>query len=497
MDPMNIREFLHALWVETLKYRYAILGIFIIGSAAILGTGYLYPKVYTSRVALYADVTNIIGNLLEGQAEITLIDRAKEARDTIFTDRMLRSVAHNSKLDENMSPEDAVEQLRLRLDISSRGDYVYMSYSSASADQSIDVISAVTQVFLDETARKKREESQGAFEFIDQQVKSYQRQLEDAEERLEEFSSQNIDITETSVAQRVTQYKNQIQILELEIQDSEARLQSFEQQLVTEPEFIRIEVEPAITFEETQLQNFQQQLASLRLSYLDTHPDIVSLMDQISALETSIAAEKAANANEGTFSSIENPAYTNLKDLVTAERAQLNASRNRLDNTQRLLEEEYGNAETVAAKQATYQELTRDYAVTKEVYEDMLMRRENARLSMTLDMEGQGVSYKIHEPPSYPLKSDGFQTLHFALAGPVVSLGLPIGLIVLLIILDPRVRSSSYISDNLPAHVKLMTTIPVYKNVIDQYASMRSVIVIVVAGFIYMSIYASLALNLR
>ena len=118
------------------------------------------------------------------------------------------------------------------------------------------------------------------------------------------------------------------------------------------------------------------------------------------------------------------------------------------------MQTELANAETVAAKQATYKELTRDYDVTKDVYEDMLKRRESARLSMTLDIEGQGVSFKIHEPASYPLRSDGLQLMHFAAIGPVLGLALPVGLIVLLVIMDPRIRSASFMVDKLPSHMQ-------------------------------------------
>lgn len=488
MDLTNIREFLHAILIELLRYRYAILGVFIVVSAGVLTAGFMMPKTYTSRVVLYADVTNIIGNLLEGTAEITNIDRAKEARDIIFTDRILRAVAVKSGFED---PDTAIGMLRSRMKISANGDYVNISYSSGSKDQSFSVIDAVTQSFLSETTRKKREESRSAYEFINAQVIKYEQQLDAAENSLKEFSAQNIDITEASVSSRVSRYKNEIQVLELEIEDGLSRLTSYEAELAKEPEFLRIETERQQSFEERQLETFEQQLAELRLSYLDTHPDIVSLKDQISGLQIKvdeIVAEAAANK---AFSEVENPAYTNLKEVINTERADLNARQNRLNSTQRLLQTELNNAETVAAKQATYKELTRDYDVTKDVYEDMLKRRESARLSMTLDIEGQGVSFKIHEPASYPLKSDGLQLIHFAAIGPVLGMAIPVGLIVLLVIMDPRIRSATFMVDNLPSHISLMTTIPMYDSAVAELASKRSLILLGGLFLIYMGLYAA------
>lgn len=490
MDPTNIRELLHAFRVEVLRYRYAIVALFILLSSAVLTAGYLMPKTYTSRVVLYADVTNIIGSLLEGQAEITRIDRAKEARDIIFTDRILRSVANKAGFND---PDAAIPGIRSKMRISASGDYVNIQYSSSRRDESFNVIDAVTQSFLGETARKKREESQSAYEFIDAQVTSYKAQLEAAEARLKEFSAQNIDITEQSVSNRVINYKDEIQVLRLEIEDGESRLSSYQQQLQNEPEFLQIETERQPTFEERQLEAFELQLADLRLSYLDTHPDIVSLKDQIAVVQAKVDAQLSESGNGKNFTQTENTAYTNLKELINNERADLQARKNRLSNTERLLEAEYANAQTVAAKQATYQELTRDYDVTMEVYEDMLMRRESARLSMTLDIEGQGVSYKIHEPASYPVNSDGLQLFHFALIGPILGLAVPFGLIVVLLLIDPRVRSASYMSENLPAHVELITTIPMYESSVAQFASKRSLIMLSALTLLYLIAYGLLS----
>ncbi|MDN3648135.1 hypothetical protein QWZ13_04350 [Reinekea marina] len=486
MDPTNIKEVLHAFKVELLKYRYFVVAAFIFISSVSLALGFLAPKSYTSKVILYADVTNIIGNLLDGKAEITKIDRSKEARDIIFTDRILRTVATNAGLE---NPDRQIAHLRNTMRITANNDYVTVQYSSSSPDVAFNVIDATTQAFVAETARKKREESSSAYEFINAQVETYKSQLEAAEQKLKEFSSKNIEITEAGVANQVSKYKNDIQILEFEIQDLTARLESYESELAVEPEFLAIERERPQSFEERQLENYEQRLSELRLSYLDTHPDIVSIQDQIAALRAQIANQKKENAANKEYANVENPAFTTLKELISKTRADLTAAKQRLNSNQRLLQGSLANAETVAAKQATFKELTRDYAVTKDVYEDMLKRRESARLTMTLDIEGQGVTYKIHEPASYPLHSDGLQTIHFAALGPILGFLAPLGVIGVMIFLDSKVRSATFMADNLPSHIQLMTTIPMYNNTLTELASLKSLLILGAIIVAFMGIY--------
>jgi polysaccharide chain length determinant protein (PEP-CTERM system associated) len=496
MDPSNIRELINAFIVEVLRYRYWIVIFFVVISAAVLGAGYLMPKSYNSKVVLYADQTNIIGDLLKGKAEITKIDRSREVRNIIYTNRILTSAAAKSGFD---NPENAIGGLRNAIKVRSRGDYVDIEYSADNKEQAFTVVSNLTDLFIDETSRKKREESQSAFEFIDSQVQSYKKQLEDAEQRLKEFSAENIDVSEQSVSSRVSSLKRDIQAIELEVQDAQARLNSFESQLLREPQFLNVETQEtaAQTYAERQLENFELQLSNLRLSYLDTHPDIVSLLSQIDTLKEQIANEKQSASQTKNFEQVENPAYTNLKDVYNEERANLTAKQQRLRNLKTLLAAELSNAEIVAEKQATYAELTRDYDVTKGVYDDMLKRRESARLSMTLDVQGQGVTYKIHEPPLYPINWEGLQLKHYAVIGPFLGLAVPLGLILVLVVLDPRIRSSSYMEQNLPPQIELITSVPVYENVISQYSSKRSLILLGMFVFAYMLVYAVFVLGVQ
>src|SRR5690606_19829483 len=102
----------------------------------------------------------------------------------------------------------------------------------------------------------------------------------------------------------------------------------------------------------------------------------------------------------------------------------------------------------IQANKAKLAELTRDNEVNKEIYDDLLKRREKARVSMRLDVEGQGLNYKIHEPAAYPLAPSGIRFLHFAIAGLFLGLLAPIGILAAVLQVDPRVRVASIFEEN-------------------------------------------------
>jgi uncharacterized protein involved in exopolysaccharide biosynthesis len=192
----------------------------------------------------------------------------------------------------------------------------------------------------------------------------------------------------------------------------------------------------------------QSRIDTLLLSYQESYPDVVNLRLQMEDITT---AMREAQAEETTVEQngndiVTNPFYEELRSKLSAAEVSLNTRLRRMTATNRLLAEEFERRKRIAAQQAQLSELTRDYNVTKRIYDDMLERKEKARLSMTLSIEGQGVSYKIQEPPEYPLNPEGVRFLHYVLMGPFLGGLLAIGAVIAYVMLDPRLRFPAALS---------------------------------------------------
>lgn len=249
MDIQFILDTLRAVKLELYRRRVAAAIVFMLVTAAVLTVGYVTPKSYTSQAVLYADQSNILQPLLRGQAEVTQLDRINEARELIQSRSFLELVALDtgliSELDSDQKRNTVISALRktVKLQVSNR-NFLELSYTSRDPDQSFQVLSTVLSRFVERTVRKKRSESQGAFEFIDSQVKSYQRQLEEAEQRLKEFKSNNQDGTEGNVRGRIETLRADIENLKLEILQTESEIRLTRQQLANEEPVRRVVVDP-------------------------------------------------------------------------------------------------------------------------------------------------------------------------------------------------------------------------------------------------------------
>jgi hypothetical protein len=96
--------------------------------------------------------------------------------------------------------------------------------------------------------------------------------------------------------------------------------------------------------------------------------------------------------------------------------------------------------------EAVLAELTRDYQINRDIYQDLLRRRENARVSMNMDREHQGLTFKIQEPAAVPQAQVGPQFAHFVAGGLLLGILIPAGLLFARLQIDPRVRVGSAVS---------------------------------------------------
>src|SRR5690606_38740915 len=354
-----------------------------------------------------------------------------------------------ANLDDRFAVDPKLRQLQSAISIEEVGrNHFRISFKSKDQRKAMDMATAVVNAFVRDSAQTKRQESREAFLFIDSQVKTYQSQLQEAENRLKEFRTDNPGASEVLSSGRISELRSSMEELNLELQTAITRRNGLQQQLSQESQSISRQYRTD-AYRDAMIQA-QSRLDTLRLSYQETYPDIVALKQQIEDLKQAMARAESDPSMDNSQVSAANPVYQRLKSDLAEAQVTVRTLQMRLESTRKLIGEEHGQSKSNAEFQARLAELTRDYTVTKSIYEDMLERREKARLSMALDVQGQGVTYKIKEPPVYPNSPVGLRFMHFFLAAPILGLLAPVGLLVAYIQLDPRIRFVQKIQDAVP-----------------------------------------------
>jgi hypothetical protein len=228
-------------------------------------------------------------------------------------------------------------------------------------------------------------------------------------------------------------------------------------------------------------------------TYQEGYPDIVNIRAQVAELDAVIEKRKASGEVFGGSDKSLNPLYEELRKQLSVAEVDLKAQRRRMESLVGLQGQERGRAERVASNQAEFSELTRDYEVTQKVYNDLLARKENARISMTLDQEGQGISYRIQEPAVFPLRPTGLGFMVFAILGPILGVLFPILLLVAYVLLDPHLRSARALQKQLPPEIEMLGVIPHYNSPLGERLLKKDMISIFAIAGVGMILYVLLA----
>ncbi len=479
MPTSLIHEWIDAILKELNLHKGKAVLCFAVVTALVVTVGIFWPKKFESSAIVFADDQNIIKPLLAGQAEVTRpneTDQLQLVQQRVFSDELMKQVLVEAKLIDAAKLEDRyatqplVRSVSGGLKVEAAGkNHIRFSFLDEDRSKAYAITSAVTNVFIRDTARTKREESSEAFRFIDNQVTTYKEQLQAAEDRLKEFKANNPGSSESSINQRLTDLRATVESLSLDLKVARARRDELRQQISQEKQFIAQSYRADVY--RTAMAQAQSRLDTLRLSYQENYPDIVALKQQIEDLRRSAAQAETAPQGEQESGSSANPVYQRLKTDLSDAEVNVKTLELKLDSAQRMLNTETENTKENAEYEAQLAELTRDYTVTKGIYEDLLGRKERARMSVALDVQGQGLNYRIKEPAGYPTAPVGLRFVHFFLAAPVAGVLLPLALIVAYIQLDPRVRFTERVYAALPESVSLLIVVPHMKTQLERRAN--------------------------
>lgn len=483
MDMTYYKEILFALRRELAHHRSLCALVFALVLISVITAGLFWNKSYETDALIYIDSANILEPLLRGRAEVSDIDRAEQAQELMYTRSLLTRVGRESGLlTEDSSPremEAVIRHLRNNIAVEAEStNYFRVSYINSDPERSFDVLSALVNTFIGNRASAKQSESSNAFSFIDSQVQLYRMQLDEAEKKLKENKSESLDTTEEAVKERITNLTTEIQDLEIRMQENESKIATTRQLLEEEGDYLNKQSELFMLKQRERA--LQSELNELRMAYQESYPDIIQIKGQLEDVRKEMANLGSVQELEGTYSQTGEALFDDLRKQLSVAEVDLRSQKRRMASLKALLEDEHKRADRVAENQARLAELRRDYDVIVDVYEELLSRKENAKLSMAMNVEGGNEKYKIIEPPVYPLTAAGPAFVHFAVAAPVLGLGAPFGLLLALIMLDPRIRTVSTLTETMPVEMELMGVVPHFDSPSEKRAARNETVMLVI-----------------
>jgi polysaccharide chain length determinant protein (PEP-CTERM system associated) len=495
------------LFSEARRRRVTLVILFAVLALAGLVAGLLWPKNFASSTSILVQESNIIKPLMEGRAVTTgNADRAAIAREVIFSRKILEEIVDAGGWKKsNPTPlqvERIIDDIKSRISvINLRENLLQITYKDSDPERAYNVTKRLADLFISESLDAKERESSEAYRFIDSQVEIYRSKLTDAEDKLKAYRGQNADArpgSEKDSSTRIGELRTQVENARMDLMEQRSKESALVAQLSGETEITAVQTREGQY--RVRLAELQTQLDTLMLTYTDAHPDVIRVRHQMQDLQDQVRREQAQRAQRtaaGTPTPVDdsvqfNPLYQELRSKLAEVRRNIAAEQSRMGASDSLLNSELDRGRRIADSENKLSELTRDYEVNRDIYQDLLKRRENARVSMNLDADHRGLTFVIQEPAELPLRPSGLRFMHFSLAGVGAGVILPMVLLFGLVRFDPRIRMASQI-ERLTG-IPVLASVPLYATRQDHWRSRRTTILLILLVFAVFAAYAAIAM---
>lgn len=417
---------LRGMW----KFRWP--GLVVAWVTAVIGSVVVWkiPDQFEASARIFVDTDSILKPLMSGLAvqpnveqQISMLSRTLISRPNI--EKLIRMADLDLKNQSKNDQETLIEKLTKGIEIRTAGgvNLYTMSYKDSEQDRAKRVIQSMVSIFVESGLGASRKDTDSAKTFLNEQIKTYEAKLEEAEARMKEFRLRNISMQSADGKDsmgRLAEISALLDAARLQLREAENARDAAKQQLalergqgggslVTQSLLQESTISVATPELDSRIDGLKKNLDALMQRFTDQHPDVVSTRRLIKDLEEQKKKEMAelrktamatAAANgPGVSGASSSLAAQELSRVLAASEVQVAALRARVaEYTARLAaaRETMKSAPQVEAEAA---QLNRDYAIIKKGYEDLVARRQSAVMSGDLDVASGVADFRLIDPP--------------------------------------------------------------------------------------------------
>ena len=476
------------------------------------------PDIYTSAALVEIDEPKA-GSLLEQPrpGEQSYADQyVASLKSVVLSDQNLTQVARTLDLYPDHRDDPAAALRRLKRDIEVAivttpildprtgrerevVDAFTLSYDSRSPDKAQAGARWLVDAFLAEHRRQRQQTAAGAAEFFANEAERMRVHVMSLEEKLAEFKKENYgrlpELTEVNISMmdRTERDLEQLQLQAQTLRRERVFLVSQLQQTAAagpdagsvrslEDEYRR----RSSTYDEShpdmvslrrqidslkaggvaagggslseQLTAKRATLAEVRQRYSEEHPDVRKLQRDIAALEARIGAGERADQNPG----MSTPVAMQLQTQINAIDTQLAGIAARSAELRGKLSNLEGHVVSAPQVEREYQTVTRDLAIGRAKYEELLNRQMDAEVSEAAIAGGRADEFKLTQQPLKPAEPAKPHRLAILFIGVILAAVLGLSAAVGAEGIDQTVRGSRDVRDLLA--VSPLVAVPDIRN---------------------------------
>ena len=199
---------------------------------------------------------------------------------------------------------------------------------------------------------------------------------------------------------------------------------------------------------ESQKDSLIKQLEDLRSKYTESHPDVIVTKKKLADLET----------KKDIYDIKKDPRYRELKNQLTMTDIEIKRFQAEEANIGGQINRYRARIENVPSREQEMSSLGREYQNTKEAYEQLLKKSQDAQQAENLERRQKGEQFRVIDPARVPEKPFSPDVPKVLLIGFVISLGCSFGATIIREQMDRSFHDAGDVEVTLG--LRVLATIP-------------------------------------
>ncbi len=295
------------------------------------------------------------------------------------------------------------------------------------------VTQELTRGFIDENIRAMSQQSTATTEFLREQWEVARRNLDELETKMTDFRLQNAGrlpdelqanlATLRTLEQQLSGVNEAINRIGQEKLLLESQIRTYKEQLQVinqpGPDPITTQAKSErLAQADREIETLETMVSSLRQRYTDTHPDVKAAQTQLAMLKSRRDAlekeevqesRKPAPATAKKLSPEQLRAKRELDAAIQMLQSQIQAKDLDLEERTKaqrslvaMINQYNGRIQSSPIMEGRYAELTRDYNLAKQKYEELNNKKSQSEIATNLENRGQGETLRLLDQASLP-----------------------------------------------------------------------------------------------
>ncbi len=384
------------------------------------------PNKYESEARIHVDAETFLKPLLGRMAvQNNIYNQVAMMRQTLISrpniEKVIRMTDQDLLINNDEEMEDKINEIMDGVNIAIQAANLF-SISYVHKDPAIakSVVQSLLNIFMEDNFGQNRRDLTSAVRFIEDQIREYEEQLEISEQKAMEFRQTNMAfLSDRSYFEKLQASLAEVNAVKQTLMEYQNRRKQIIESLKNIPAFIpSAGMGPSLRggggSSASALQNriniMEARLDELYVrGYKDQHPDVRIVINQLESLKAKHEKEQArfdtALANndtktlQATGGVMPNPVYDQMSVKLYDLDGEIASLQSRLADREAVAKRLQSMAHRIPEVEAEQARLNRDYDILKKNYNEMLSKRESAKISSDLETNTDRVRFRVIDPP--------------------------------------------------------------------------------------------------